>query len=138
MGGPGAGVRGAVPAVRRVEGFQPCKLQAGGNVTLQIESHSCMSYTIAGTWYTRFMRTLRVTVSDSEYEALRKAADTRQRSVQQLVQETLASFERATVEMRKPLRDLPVLSGHRPVEDLPARADLYEEMFSGEGSGSRP
>jgi hypothetical protein len=82
------------------------------------------------------MRTLRVTVSDSEYEAIRKAADAQERSVQQLVQEILAAFQRESVESRKPLRDLPVLSGHRPVADLPGRADLYEEMFSEKGPGS--
>lgn len=84
------------------------------------------------------MRTLRVTVSDSEYEALRKVADAQERSVQKLVKETLLSFQRKTVETRKPLRDLPVLHGHRPISDLPVRADLYEEMFSDESAKSRP
>ena len=39
------------------------------------------------------------------------------------------SFQREAAEMRRP-RDLPVLRGHRPVADLPGRADLYEEMLS--------
>ena len=81
------------------------------------------------------MRALRVIVSDSEYEALQKAAEVRNRSVEQLVQETLASFQRAMTETGKPLRDLPLLPGHRAVIDLPSRADLYEEMYS-EGSSS--
>jgi len=82
------------------------------------------------------MRALRVVVSDSEYEALQKAADVRKRSVKQLIQETLASFQRGMTDTGKPLRDLPLLPGHRAVADLPSRADLYEEMFSVEGSSS--
>ena len=84
------------------------------------------------------MRTLRVTVSDSEYDALQKVADARDRSVEQLIQETLASFQRETAGVRKPLRDLPLFPGHRPVADLPSRADLYEEIFPGEDLGLQP
>ena len=83
------------------------------------------------------MRTLRVTVSDSEYDALQRVADERKRSVEQLVQETLASFQRETGEMRKPLRDLPLFPGRRQVADLPSRADLYEEIFLKENPGPR-
>jgi hypothetical protein len=73
------------------------------------------------------MRTLRVTVSDSEYEALGQIAEAQEQSVEQLIQETLVSLQHERVETRKRLRDLPVLPGHRPVTDLPSRADLYEE-----------
>jgi hypothetical protein len=83
------------------------------------------------------MRTLRVTVSDSEYEALRKVADAQDRSLEQLLQAALSSFRREGGDARKPLRDLPLFPGHRPVADLPARSDLYEEMFSVEDPGSR-
>ena len=81
--------------------------------------------------YTISMRTLRVTVSDSEYDALQKVAGARNRSVEQLIQETLASFQREMPEARKPLRDLPLFPGHRLVADLPSRADLYDEIVSG-------
>jgi hypothetical protein len=84
------------------------------------------------------MRTLRVTVSDSEYDALQRVAEARDRSVEQLIQETLAFIQRNATEPRKPLRDLPVFPGHRPLADLPSRADLYEELFSPDGSGTRP
>lgn len=50
----------------------------------------------------------------------------------------MASFQREPAETRKPLRDLPVFPGHRAVEDLPSRAELYEEIFLVEDSGSRP
>lgn len=84
------------------------------------------------------MRTLRVTVSDSEYDAIQKVADARNRSVEQLIQETLASFQRETFATRTPpLRDLPLYPGHRLVADLPSRADLYEEIFSGEEPSPR-
>ena len=83
------------------------------------------------------MRTLRVTVSDSEYDALQKMADARDRSVEQLLRETLAIFQRETAG-KEPLRDLPLFPGHRLVADLPSRADLYEEMFSREDPGPRP
>jgi hypothetical protein len=85
------------------------------------------------------MRTLRVTVSDSEYDAIQKVADARNRSVEQLIQETLASFQHETagVQAPLPLRDLPLYPEHRLVADLPSRADLYEEIFSGEGTSPR-
>lgn len=81
------------------------------------------------------MRTLRVTVSDSEYDALQKVAGARDRSVEQLIQEALTAFQRETEEPRKPLRDLPLFPGHRLVAELPSRAELYEEIFSVEDLG---
>lgn len=73
------------------------------------------------------MRTLRVTVSDSEYVALRKVADARETSLEQMLQEALVSVRREGTS-RGRLRALPLLPGHRPLADLPTRADLYEEM----------
>ena len=82
------------------------------------------------------MRTLQVTVSDSEYDALRKVADAQDRSVEEVIQDTLASFQRETaVATRTPLRDLPLFPGHRPVADLPSRAEIYEEIFSEKDPG---
>jgi len=82
--------------------------------------------------YSCLMRTLRVIVSDSEYQALQKVADARDRSVEQLIRETMAAIQREVMERGKTLRDLPLLRGHRAVTDLPSRGDLYEEMFSPE------
>lgn len=84
------------------------------------------------------MRTLRVTVSDSEYDALQRVADAQDRSVEQLIQETLASFQRETAGAKKPLRDLPLFPGHRLVAGLPSRGDLYEEIFTREDLVRRP
>ncbi len=80
------------------------------------------------------MRTLRVVVSDSEYQTLQEVAEARDRSVEQLIRETMASINGGMIETGKTLRDLPLLLGHRAVTDLPSRADLYEEVFSREDS----
>ncbi len=82
------------------------------------------------------MKTLRVVVSDSEFQALRKVAVARDRSVEDLIRETMTSIQRGVIETGKTLRDLPLLLGHRPVADLPSRSDLYEDVFSYEDAAS--
>lgn len=82
------------------------------------------------------MRTLRLTVTDSEYEAFRRPAEVAHRPMEQLLREAIAAFQRES-EKKVPLRDLPVLPGHRPLRELPSRADLYEEIFPDEVSGGR-
>jgi len=84
------------------------------------------------------MRTLRLTLTDSEYEAFQRAAEAAHRPMGQLLREAVTTFQREKVERKAPLRDLPVLPGHRPLADLPSRADLYEEMFSAEVSDEQP
>jgi hypothetical protein len=83
------------------------------------------------------MRALRVTVSDSEYDALERAAAAQSRSLEELIRDALAAVRSGFGSARKPLRDLPLLPGHRPLTELPAREDLYEEMFSAENPVSR-
>jgi hypothetical protein len=83
------------------------------------------------------MRTLRVTVTDSEYEAFRKAAEAAHQPMAKLLRDAITLVQREKHEIKSPLRDLPVLTGHRPVGDLPSRADLYEEIFSAEIFGAR-
>lgn len=84
------------------------------------------------------MRALRVTVSDSEYDALEKVAAAQRRTLEQLIREALMAVRSGFGEAQKPLRDLPLLPGHRPLTELPVRGDLYEEMFSAEELGSQP
>ena len=83
------------------------------------------------------MRTLHLTVTDSEYDAFRRAAEVAHRPMEQLLREAIASFQGGT-RAKAPLRDLPVLQGHRLIGELPSRADLYEEMFSDEVSNGQP
>ena len=83
------------------------------------------------------MRALRVTVSDFEYDALEKVAAAQQRPLEELIREALMIVRSGFAEARKPLRDLPLLPGHRALAKLPTRADLYEEMFSAEDPGSQ-
>jgi hypothetical protein len=82
------------------------------------------------------MRTIQLTVPDSDYEAFQKVASAKHRTVEQLLQEALTLFRSERIEGKAPLRDLPVFPGHRPVADLPSRADLYDEVF--EPRDSRP
>ena len=84
------------------------------------------------------MRALQVTVSDSEYDALEKAAAAQRRTIEQLIREALVAARSGPIESRKPLRDLPLLPGHRPLAKLPTRADLYDEMYSAEDAGPQP
>jgi hypothetical protein len=83
------------------------------------------------------MRTIQLTVSEADYEVLRKTADAEHRPIEQLIQEALAFFRRGRIKARTPLRDLPVLPGHQPLTDFPSRAEIYDEMFD-KDSLSRP
>jgi hypothetical protein len=78
------------------------------------------------------MRILRLTVTDSEYEALQRAAEAAQQPIEQLLREAITVCQGERIERKAPLRDLPVLAGHRPVGELPSRADVNDEMFSAE------
>jgi len=84
------------------------------------------------------MRTLRLVVTDSEYEAFQQAAEAAHRPMGQLLREAMTGVRRERIEKKAPLRDLPVLPGHRPLGDLPSRADLYDEIFPAESSNGQP
>lgn len=42
------------------------------------------------------------------------------------------------LEPRTPLREVPVLPGHRPLDELPPRAELHEEILRDRGRFSPP
>lgn len=62
----------------------------------------------------------------------RRAARARNRSAAQLIREAMAFYRAEKLEERPRLTELPVLAGHRQLGELPNRAEVYEEMFSGD------
>jgi hypothetical protein len=112
-----------------------------GSAVLPPASRFCLSprRDTPSPWcYHAGVRTLRVTVTDSEYETFRRAAEAAHRPMAKLLRDAIALVQREKKEIKAPLRDLPVLPGHRPLGDLPSHADLYEEMFSDEVFGGQP
>ncbi len=83
------------------------------------------------------MRTLKVVVTDSEYEAIREVAEERQRPIEQLLQEAMTFFRRSPRAIKRGSQEFPLLRGHRPTAELPTRTELVEEMLSFEDSASR-
>ena len=76
------------------------------------------------------MKTISVGVVESDYESFRKASKAQGRPIAQLIREAMAFYRQERLEQRTPLRDVPVLVGHRLVTGLPARGELYDEVFS--------
>ena len=76
------------------------------------------------------MKTISVAVSESDYEAFRRAARAQNRPVAQLIREALANYRAERLEVKTPLVDLPILEGHHLISRLPNRAEIYEEIFS--------
>ena len=79
------------------------------------------------------MKTISVAVSNSDYEAFRAAAKAQQRSIAQLIREAMAFYREHELRERTPLRELPVLPGHRLIGRVPSRDEIYEEMFDDKG-----
>lgn len=78
------------------------------------------------------MRTISVSVSKDDYEAFRRGARRGQRPIAQLIREAMAFYRKERLEEKSRLLELPVLVGHRPLSNLPGRAELYDEMFGAE------
>lgn len=83
------------------------------------------------------MKTVSISVSEDDYEAFREAARTSERSIAQLVREAMTFYRRERLHPRTPLREVPVLPGHRPLRALPTRSELYDEVFDGRRAGGR-
>ena len=79
------------------------------------------------------MKTISVSVSSSDYEAFREAAKGQQLSIAQLIREAMAFYREQKLQERTPLRDLPVLPGHRLSGRLPSRHEIYEEILDDKG-----
>jgi hypothetical protein len=78
------------------------------------------------------MKTVSVTVPEADYEVFHRAARAQHRPVSQLIQEAMALYREERLQTRPPLTDLPVLHGHRPLGDLPTRADIRDEIYADE------
>ena len=75
------------------------------------------------------MKTISIAVSEKDYEAFRREARARQRSIAQLIREAMELYRRERLEERTHLNVLPVLAGHRPLTNLPSRSEVYKEIF---------
>lgn len=83
------------------------------------------------------MKTVSLSVSEEDYEAFREAARRGERSIAQLVREAMAFYREHRLQPRTRLEDVPALAGHRPLGELPSRAELYDEVFPERRSGGR-
>lgn len=77
------------------------------------------------------MKTISLSVSEVEYQAFQRAAKQKNRSVAQLIREAMTYYREKSLEAKTPLTELPLLPGHRQVKELPARDEVYDEMFAG-------
>lgn len=78
------------------------------------------------------MKTISVSVLESDYEALRKAAKKEGRSIAQLIREAMALYRQERLEAAPRLHDVPVIPGPRPRGPLPDRQEIFEEIFGDE------
>jgi hypothetical protein len=76
------------------------------------------------------MKTISVGIVDADYECFRKASSAQGRPIAQLIREAMAFYRQERLERRTPLRDVPLLVGHRLVTGLPDRGELWDEMFA--------
>ncbi|MEO8216320.1 MAG: hypothetical protein ABI718_04485 [Acidobacteriota bacterium] len=75
------------------------------------------------------MKSISLSVSETDYEAFRLAADRQGQSIAGLIREAMAFYRSEHLCDRRPLERLPVLVGYEPVASLPSRAEIYDEMF---------
>ena len=75
------------------------------------------------------MKTISVGVLDTDYDSFRQASKAQGRPIAQLIREAMSLYRQDHIERRTPLRAVPTLAGHRLVADLPARDELYDDVF---------
>jgi uncharacterized protein YbjT (DUF2867 family) len=76
------------------------------------------------------MKTISLSVSESDYEAFREVAEAEGRPVALMIREAMAAYRVQVLEKKKPLRSVPVLVGHRQVSPLPTRDEIYAEVHA--------
>ena len=75
------------------------------------------------------MKTISLSVSESDYEAFREASKKQNRSIALLIREAMAEYRVSKLRERSRLMDVPALPGHRLIENLPSREEIYDEIF---------
>jgi hypothetical protein len=75
------------------------------------------------------MKTISVSVSERDYEEFRRASAREGRPIAELIREAMGFYRSEKLDRREPLRELPVLVGHRLRRRLPSRLEVYDEMF---------
>ena len=83
------------------------------------------------------MKSISLSVSEQDYEAFRKAAQSQARPIAQLIREAMAAYRAEKLEGRGRLEEIAVLTGHAPVAPLPSREELYDEAFDAPGDEGR-
>jgi hypothetical protein len=78
----------------------------------------------------RHMKTISLSVSETDYETFRRAAQAQRRSIAQLIREAMAFYRKEKLIDRTPVLDVPVLPGHRLIGEFPTRAEIYDEIFA--------
>jgi hypothetical protein len=74
------------------------------------------------------MKPISVHVSESDYEAFRKAARQRGEPIAHLIREAMATYRVEHLERRTPLRCVEVADGAREQEPLPDRVEIHDEI----------
>ena len=80
------------------------------------------------------MKPISVSIYQPDYEAFKEAAKEQGRPVAHLIREAMALYRAERLDQKEPLKELPVLPGHRAVGQLPSRADVWDEVFEGDDS----
>jgi len=75
------------------------------------------------------MKTISLSVSESDYEAYRKASKKQNRSIALLIREAMAEYRASKLREQSRLTDVPALPGHRLIGNLPSREEIYDEIF---------
>jgi hypothetical protein len=75
------------------------------------------------------MKTISLSVSESDYSAFQRAAKRRDRPAAELIREAMAFYRAEKLEDRSRLETIPVIPGHEPTGPLPDRAEVYGEIY---------
>ncbi len=74
------------------------------------------------------MKVISVSVSESDYEAFREAAQCQGTSIAFLIREAMATYRADRLEATTPLREVPVLPGHRCTNRASDKSTIYDEI----------